>query len=121
MSSEHNDPSRYDGTEDADPAMLVGALGDERVGLRQERDAQPADDEEDAVAGEGSPTTPPPAELNRTSQREPGSGKIAVLIAVPEDTQDADPAILVGALGDERTGLDEERDAERADRDGTAR
>lgn len=43
MPSERDDPSRYGVTEDADRAMLVGALGDERTGLDEESGAAPAD------------------------------------------------------------------------------
>jgi hypothetical protein len=109
MPVERDDPSRYGVTEDTDPAILIGALDDERIGLGQERDARQADDREDAVAGEGGgPTAPPPAELRRTRQGGPGFGDLPV----PEVMQDADPAMLVGALDDERMGLNEERDAE---------
>lgn len=102
MPSEYDDPASYGVTEDTDPAMLVGALGDERTGLDQERDAQQPDDGADATTGEGSP-----AALQRVRRRRPD----AVNLPAPEVAQDADPAMLVGALGDERTGLEVEPDA----------
>ncbi|HZD70362.1 MAG TPA: hypothetical protein VFA45_16125 [Actinomycetes bacterium] len=103
-------------TDDADLSMLVGALDDERTGLDEERDAQQADDLEDAAAGGSDLTAPPPAALHRRRQDEPSSGDILA----PEVMKDADPAMLVGALDDERTGLDEERDPATAERDDLA-
>jgi hypothetical protein len=85
--------------------MLVGALGDEHTGLSQQGDAQQADDREEGLA-EGGATVPPPAGLQRTKQGGPGSGDIPL----PEIPSDADPAKLVGALGEERLGLDDEGD-----------
>lgn len=55
MPSEHDDPARSDVAEDPDPAMLVGALGDERTGLDQERDAQQPDEGAEVAADEGGP------------------------------------------------------------------
>lgn len=102
MPSDHGDPASYGVTKDADPAMLVGALADERTGLDQERDAQQPDEGADATTGEGGP-----AALQRARRRGSGSGALPA----PEVAQDADPAMLVGALGDERTGLEVEPDA----------
>jgi hypothetical protein len=48
MGPERDDAARYGVTEDTDPAMLVGALGDERDGLDLERDAQQADEHHSA-------------------------------------------------------------------------
>jgi hypothetical protein len=102
MPSSHDDPASYGVTEDADPAMLVGALGDERTGLDQERDPQQPNDGRDATTGEGGP-----AVLQRARRSNTDSGNLPA----PEIAQDADPAMLVGALGDERTGLEVEPDA----------
>ncbi len=44
MPSEH-DPASYGVTGDVDPAMLVGALGDERTGLEVEPDAAAEQDD----------------------------------------------------------------------------
>jgi hypothetical protein len=52
MPSERDDAARYGVTEDTDPAMLVGALADERDGLDVERDSQPTD-EHDRRSPEG--------------------------------------------------------------------
>ncbi len=104
MGPERDDAARYGVTQDADPAMLVGALGDERDGLDLERDAQQADDELDPAGEQGRPTW-----------RGPTRGKPLGDFAAPPVAEDADPAMLVGALGDERDGLDLERDAQQAD------
>jgi hypothetical protein len=102
MPSEH-DPASYGVTGDADPAMLVGALGDERIGLEQDHDAQQLpDDGTDAITGQSSP-----AALQRARRSASDSG----YLAAPEVGQDVDPAMLVGALGEERTGLEVEPDA----------
>jgi hypothetical protein len=102
MPFEHDDPAKYDVAEEADPAMLVGALGDERTGLDQERDAQQLDGGAEVAVGEGGP-----AALQRARQ----SGRNSGNLLGPEVVEDADPAMLVGALGDERTGLEVDRDA----------
>jgi hypothetical protein len=108
MQPERDDSSNDRLAEDADPAILVGALGDERVGLDLERDTQQADD----AAEEGALSAPPATlRAHLSSRREPGCGQSPDTFAVPSGIQDADPAILVGALGDERVGLDTQRDA----------
>jgi len=110
MPSEHHDPASYGVTQDADPAMLVGALGDERTGLDQERDAQQPDDGTDATTGESGPAV---------LQRARRSGSESSNLPAPEVAQAPDPAMLVGALGDERMGLEAEPDAA-ADQDQVA-
>jgi hypothetical protein len=82
--------------------MLVGALGDERIGLDQERDAQQPDDGTDGTTDQSGP-----AALQRARRSGSDSGNLPA----PEVAQDADPAMLVGGLGDERTGLEVEPDA----------
>jgi hypothetical protein len=47
MPSQHADPARSGMAEDPDPAMLVGALGDERTGLEVDRDS--ATDQDDTA------------------------------------------------------------------------
>jgi hypothetical protein len=107
MQPERDDLSTPGMTEEADPAMLVGALGDERTGLDQH-----ADDAADA-AGEAGPAAAPAAlRSHRSSRGEPGSGGSPGDLAASSGVPDADPAMLVGALGDERVGLDAQRDAE---------
>lgn len=109
MRRERDDFSKYSMTDDADPAMLVGALGDEDVGLDLERNTQQADD----AAEEGGLSEPLAILQARfRSRRQPGGGESPDAFATPSGIQDADPAILVGALGDERVGLEMQLDAE---------
>jgi hypothetical protein len=102
MPSQHDDPARSGVAEDPDPAMLVGALGDERTGLDQEPYGQQPDEGVEGAADAGGP-----AALQRARR----SGRDSGNLLGPEVMQDADPAMLVGALGDERTGLEVERDS----------
>lgn len=109
MRRERDDFSKYSMTDDADPAMLVGALSDEDVGLDLERNTQQADD----AAEEGGLSEPLAILQARfRSRRQPGGGESPDAFATPSGIQDADPAILVGALGDERVGLEMQLDAE---------
>jgi hypothetical protein len=48
MQPDRDDAAKYGVTEDTDPAMLVGALGDERDGLDVERDTRQADEHDSA-------------------------------------------------------------------------
>jgi hypothetical protein len=102
MPSQHDDPARSGMAEDPDPAMLVGALGDERTGLDQEPDAQRPDEGAEVAADEGGPVA-----LRRARWSGGESGNLLG----PEVVEDADPAMLVSALGDERTGLEVDRDS----------
>lgn len=108
MQPERDDSFDYSVTEDDDLAILVGAFGDERVGLDLERNTQQAAD-----AAEQGDLSAPPASLQAhlSSRREPGRSESPGTFAASSGSQDADPAILVGALGDERVGLDMRRDA----------